>query len=140
MRLLLQMKINYETIEHKKQRYDTVGDYWQDKRGTWQIRVSKMSDPRYAQLVLLHELTELTLVIAADIKIAEIDKFDFAYEAAGKKQQAKADCGCRLKDEPGDDPHAPYHKQHQAAMVAERAAAKAMGVDWKNYNDEMESL
>jgi hypothetical protein len=35
--------------------------------------------------------------------------------------------------EPGDDPAAPYHFEHQAAETAEHALAQALRVNWRSY-------
>lgn len=134
------MKINFQVVEHKKQRYETVGDYFRDRHGTWQFRVSHLPDPRYEQLVFLHELTELTLVLAAGLAIEQVDDWDKAYEEARAAGQKIAPCGCKLKDEPGDDQHSPYHEAHKAATLAEKAAAKAMGVNWNEYDKAVMEL
>ena len=38
--------------------------------------------------------------------------------------------------EPGADPAAPYHSEHEAAQAAERALATALNVDWRSYLGE----
>lgn len=118
------MIINFKTIPHADQRYETVGDYWEDG-DTIHFRVSHLSDPRYEWLVFLHELVENALRKFAGISIVEIDAFDLAYEGDG---------------EPGMDRAAPYYWQHRMADIVERAAAFALGVDWTAYGREVDSL
>ena len=131
------MKINFQVIPHAEQRYDTCGDYWQDG-GTLQFRVSRLSSRKYEWLVFLHELIEYALCAFADIKPADIDAFDMAYEKG--RQTGLAPCGCPIQSEPGFDSHAPYRRQHFMADIAERTCAYAMGVNWIEYEQEIDAL
>jgi hypothetical protein len=134
------VKIDFRVIAHKRQRYETVGD-WYRAGGAMQFRASRMSDRRYAVLVFVHELVEWLLCREAGVKARDVDRFDMAYETARERPvHFCAPCGCDFYEEPGDDPHAPYHAQHVVASAVERTVAKAMGVDWDKYNDEVESL
>lgn len=123
--------IAVRVIPHAEQRYPTVGDYWQEADGTWQIRISRMSDPRYEMLVLIHELHELRWALDHGVTMEEIDDFDIAFE----KARAAGD-----EDEPGDDPRCPVYEGHQQATAVERVAAALMGVDWNTYAEAVESL
>jgi hypothetical protein len=134
------MKIDFQIIPHKRQRYDTCGDYF-FVRKVLNFRVSKMSDDRYPILVFLHEMIEFFMCRLAGVKMKDIDRFDMEYEKwRGGADTNPAPCGCRFYEEPGDDPHAPYHLQHQTATQCEKIIAKALGVNWKDYNDEVEGL
>lgn len=127
-------KINYQVIPHSEQRYPTVGDYWLDESGVWQIRVSKMSDWRYEILVLVHEICELAIVRYLGINPEEIDAFDRQYEldrAAGKHPP---------DTEPGDDDAAPYRLPHSIATGIERVLSYALMVNWSRYEEEALSL
>ena len=110
--------ISIKVIPHSKQRYETSGDYWIDGRGTIQIRISKSKNWRHEALVLMHELTEMLLCMDRRISFKAIDRFDMKFRGAG---------------EPGDDPKAPYCRQHQFATRIERLMAKEFRVDWKSY-------
>ena len=75
----------------------------------------------------------------------EIDRFDIAYEKARAAERdgdesLVAPCGCRHREEPGDDPHAPYHKQHQVATTCEKLIAEALEMDWEAYGRAVEKL
>jgi len=74
-----------------------------------------MTDRRYELLVALHELVEALLCQQSGVSQERVDAFDKAYEA--KRPLADKD------SEPGDDPAAPYNRQHVIASVTERLAA-----------------
>lgn len=124
------MRIVIETVPHGEQRYDTVGDWWIDADGTWQLRVSELPTKhalfpeKFAFLVAFHELIEMALCTAAGITPQAVDHFDLDY--AGEH------------DEPGDDDEAPYHQQHQIATGLERTMAALLGVDWSEYERAIE--
>jgi hypothetical protein len=123
------MRIVIETINHSKQRYPTVGD-WQVKPDGLHITVSKMSDSRYEVLIGVHEAIEAYLAIRAGISPSAVDRFDKGYEARRKPGDLS---------EPGDDPRAPYHHQHQVATSIERRLAAQLDVDWSAYDKEVSS-
>lgn len=125
------MTIDWQIIPHREQRYPTVGDWWLDS-GTWHFRISNLGDFRYEVLVFIHELIEFVLCTFAQVAADEIDRFDIEYEQA-RGPAGHAPCGCVLRDEPGDDPHSPYHRQHVAATLCEFTVAKFMGVSWSDY-------
>jgi hypothetical protein len=135
------MLIDFRILPHKRQRYDTVGDYF-NAGGRLHFRVSRMKDPRYHLLVFIHEIIEYLLCKQAGVKMRDIDKFDTEYEKARTHiALAKAaPCGCSFYEEPGDDPHAPYHRQHQVATACEKLVAEALGVNWEAYGKAVEEL
>ena len=134
------MILEFKIIPHKKQRYKTCGDYFK-KRGCWRFRVSKMKDARYSVLVFLHEIIEFFMCRLLGISMKAIDRWDMEYEVARVMPGRKiAHCGCAFFEEPGDDPHAPYHRAHVAATHCERLIADALGVKWDEYNAVVEDL
>jgi len=92
------------------QRYPTAGD-WQLKPDGLHIFVSRMSDQRYEFLVGMHEAIEAYLCKQAGISQVE----------------------------PGEDPNAPYHKEHKFASRVERMLAGQLGVNWRAYDREVSS-
>jgi len=118
------MRIIIETIEHKDQRYNTVGD-WQFIGDELIIKVSKLGDERYEYLVGLHELVEAYLCKAYGITSVEVDAFDLAH-----------------KDDidPGDIPSAPYYRQHLFATIIEHIIADELDVDWDAYETVIEQI
>ena len=128
------MTYDIQTIPHKDQRYDTVGDYWESEASTGTIvhfRISQLSDPRFEWLVLIHELTEYFIVKLEGIPLASIDEFDKKFEEDRPEGNT---------DEPGDSIAAPYFMAHQTATMVERMFAIILGVFWKVYEAEINSL
>jgi len=119
--------INIKFVDDDKQRYDTSGDYYFTK-DQLNIIISKEIVRRRGKLVrnrlvefliLIHEMVEVLLVVARNISIDKIDEFDMNYKG---------------DSEPGDEPDAPYRKEHQFATKIEKMMAKELGVDWDEYN------
>jgi len=125
------MNVKIEIIPHEKQRYPTVGDWVFDDAGNLTIYVSKMSDWRREILVAVHELCETAMCKQDGVTQEEVDAFDKAYEA----NRPEGD-----DSEPGDDPKAPYRRQHFVATNIERTLARELGVDWEDYADEVEAF
>lgn len=118
------LNIEIKTIPDGEQRYNTVGDYW--KEGNKEIvRVSDMDNWKYEILVATHEVVEEALCKARGINDDDITNFDEQYEIERKYG---------VIDEPGNDPRAPYYKEHQFATKIEKLFAEELGVDWDEYN------
>jgi hypothetical protein len=122
------MRIVIETIPHETQRYPTVGDWWTDENGTWQIRVSEMHQWIPEFLVGLHELVEMALCKQAGVEEAAVTAFDTGWEPFGNIV------------EPGDDATAPYHLEHQHACGIERMVAAQLGISWPWYEAAIDAL
>lgn len=125
------MNINIQTIPHNQQRYETVGDWWFDDKDNIEIRVSDMGNPQYEFLVAYHEQCEVMMCLNEGITEEEVSAFDIEFEKNRPEDNT---------DEPGDDPKAPYRKQHFAATTLERQMAANLDVDWKTYDDAVNSL
>ena len=123
--------VTIRVIPHDQQRYPTAGDWHFKRNGDLLISVSKMSDPRYETLVAAHELIEAMLCRQAGVDERAVDAFDRSYEAHRKAGD---------QSEPGDDPRAPYHRQHVAATKFERDLAALLGVEWDTYASAVEAL
>lgn len=121
--------IEIKVIDHKKHRYETVGDYFK-KNKSWQFRVSKMNYD-YEMLVIFHELVEWFLTQKRGISEKGITNFDVWFESKRKAGNI---------DEPGHDKKAPYHKEHVFAEKIEKLIAKEIGVDWKKYDNTVNTL
>jgi len=119
-----------EVVEHEKQRYDTVGDWYTDKEGKLRVTVSRLSDWRHEFLVAMHEQIEQALCFARRIKEEAVTKFDIEHEKAW----------CSLMHEPGDCPLAPYRREHFFAESVERLLAQELAVEWSEYEKEVCSL
>jgi hypothetical protein len=92
------------------------------------VASSSMSD-RW-RVVAAHEMIEAYLAPHAGVTQEAVDKFDRAYEAKRKRGD---------DSEPGDDPEAPYHKEHVHAEKIERLLARALGVNWRDHDREVSS-
>jgi hypothetical protein len=122
------MRIIIETLPHAEQRYDTVGDWYVDAEGTWQIRISALGNWKQEMLVAMHELVEMALCQAHDVTSREVDAFDLHWKAHHDI------------DEPGDDLTAPYYQEHQIATALERFMAVQLGVAWSEYYRALDEL
>jgi len=123
-------KINISAIPHKSQRYETVGDYFFNGNEQ-EFLISRMSNPDYEFLVLMHELTEWYLTQKRGIKEKDITAFDLLFEAMRVKGNV---------DEPGFAKNCPYKNEHAFATKIEKLLAKELGVDWKTYDDTVVNL
>jgi hypothetical protein len=90
-----------------------------------------MENLDYEFLVGIHEQVEAYLTWKRGIPEASITAFDVEYEGSRKEGNTS---------EPGDDPTAPYFREHQFATVIERAIAQELGVDWEKYEEVIDSL
>lgn len=121
------MRISIQTQPHSLQRYNTIGD-WSTNKTTGQVHiyVSELGSWRYELLVAVHEIVEAFLCMHDEVAEESVDKFD--------KQHVQTD------SEPGDEPNAPYQKQHCIATGVERILAACLGVKWAYYEDAIEKL
>lgn len=125
--------ITITTVPHDKQRYETCGDYY-EKGGHLAFKISHLSSWKYEFLIALHELIEAHICRSRGITDDEITNFDLEFEKEREDGKWKND------EEPGDDPRAPYHEEHQFATAIERLTALALGVNWSDYNREVNEL
>ncbi len=116
--------ISIRAIRHDEHRYETAGDWYDAPDGTLAIRVSDLGDPRFTTLLAIHELVEALLCRFRGIPVEAVDAWDQAY----------------ADGEPGDDPRAPYHREHRFAELVERLLAHELGVDWAEYEAAGERL
>lgn len=118
------MKITIETIPHKEQRYPTVGD-WTYEDGNINIKVSEELLLFSQYLVAMHELTEVMLCIRHGISGKQVDEWDMGHPEL---------------DEPGNDPRAPYYREHLAAEVLERSLASYLEINWWVHERDVDNL
>ena len=82
-------------------------------------------------LIAVHELVEVLTCKNDGISQQRVDQFDKEFEATRHPDN---------DEEPGDDPSAPYVKQHCLATGIERILAQQWGVNWKEYERELNDL
>lgn len=119
-------------VPHRKQRYETVGDWIPGKPA--EIRVSRMKDQRYAFLVALHEMVEYELCRMNRVSDREVVAFDVNFEAERRRNMHPFDA------EPGNDPRAPYRNEHEFATMIEMMVARKLGVKWTDYERSVHAL
>lgn len=130
------LRITIRAIPHSEQRYPTVGDWTFDEVGErpvtiLHVKVSQLSDWRREFLIGIHEVIEAMLCKNAGITQEQVDEFDMNFEAVRKP----GDDG-----EPGDCQVAPYYRQHQIATVIEKLLSVELGVNWDEYEKELNDL
>ena len=126
------VKFVVSEVPHRKQRYETVGDWIPGKPVA--VRVSKMKDERYVFLVALHELIEYELCRMKGITDERVVEFD-------KKFERERSMGLHEKwEEPGDDSRAPYRREHQFATMIEGMVARKLAVRWPDYEKTVIAL
>lgn len=116
-------KISIEFIPHREQRYPTVGD-WFFRDDELVIRVSDLHNWKYNAAIAVHELVEVLLCASDGVTQLSVDNFDTNFELNREEKNF---------DEPGDDPDAPYHKQHGIATGVERILIAQFGENWSRY-------
>lgn len=123
------MQLNQTSRPYNRMRYETVGDYLYhlDSDVFW-FMIAEMGNTDYEALVFLHEFVEAYLCWKAQIPEEKIATFDREFEDSTKS------------GEPGDDPKAPYFKQHQIATKFERMLADELGVQWDEYDKAINDL
>lgn len=107
-------------IPQSWQDYDTCGNWQVGEDGSILVLISKMPDRRHQQLVAIHELVECLTCLVDGVTQEDVDAFDMGP-------------GADL-DEPGNDPTAPYFAQHAVATEIEKILAKALHVEWAEYD------
>ncbi len=115
-------KIIIETTPPEQMRLEAYrepgcGDWYWDVDGNLHVQIAcsgdlNVWDDETSFLVALHELCESRLCFKAGVTQGSVDSFDAAFTGEG---------------EPGDDPAAPYQKQHRAAMLVEHLMAILLG-------------
>lgn len=114
------------TIPGEDQRYPTCGDY-QVVNGRQLVAITKQDNEDYEFLIAIHELIELWITKKRGISEEAITNYDIAWE---EREGNKA-------DEPGNEPHCPYRKEHRFAENIERQIAHEMGIDWDTYSKDL---
>ncbi len=119
-------------VPHGRQRYETVGDWIPGS--PVEIRVSRLKDQRYVFLVALHEMIEYELCKKNGVKDNEVVAFDVGFEEERRKSAHSEEA------EPGDDPRAPYRREHNFATMVEMMVAQKLGVKWEAYEKALLAL
>lgn len=121
------MDMIIKLIPESQQRQCVSGcDWFWSPEGNLHVRVSPLGDWRLETLLALHETVEAVMCKNAGVTQAQVDKFDLEFDKTHGD-----DIGA------GDDPAAPYHRQHVLATAIESILAIELGVNWKDYCDKL---
>lgn len=123
------MDINIKVIPESEMRPEVNGaDWFWDEKGNLQVRVSPMSDWRYETLLAIHEAVEAIMCKHNGVTQKSVDEFDLEYD---KTHTFDVDAG--------DEPTAPYVREHCLATAIERVLCSELDVCWKTYDDELKT-
>lgn len=124
------MDILIRVIDNGQHRHPFTGaDWFWDNDGNLQVRVSKLSDWRYEALLGIHEAVEAIMCKHNNVTQESVDVFDTWYD-----QTHASDLNA------GDDPNAPYRREHCFATAIERVLCAELNVNWKQYDDELAAI
>ena len=127
-------RIIIEAIPHNDHRYETCGDWFYNEKGELVIRVSQ-TNIKHEFLIALHEVVEAMLCNFKGIDEQKVTDFDLKFE---KMRSEYPDI---VGDkEPGDEDAAPYMHEHAMATRMEQWLASSIGVDWNEYEKQINSL
>lgn len=119
------MKITILTIPHSSQRYATSGDWRYLSDNNLLVCVSELGCWKMEACLGVHELAEAFICRWQGVSQDAVDAFDMNYTGDG---------------EPGDDPASPYRVAHRVASGIEFLLAMALDMDWKEYEERIQSL
>lgn len=81
----------------------------------------------------IHEVVEALACWWAGVDESVVTTFDIEFENSRERLNLPYSC------EPGDEPNAPYYRQHQLATRIEKICARLFLVDWKDYEWSLET-
>jgi hypothetical protein len=124
-------QIEIEVVPLKKQRYETLGDYYY-KKGVLHFKITDTGNPFYNKLILIHELVEQTLTEAKGITEPQILRHDLEFEKLLRDGKVSPD------EEPGEHKNSPYRVEHILAEVVERLMVNHLNHEtFKEYSDKI---
>lgn len=121
------MNIQIKVIPESDQRAEVNGaDWFWDKDGNLEVRVSPMTDWRYEVLLGVHEAVEAIMCKHNGVTQQAVDEFDIEYDRTHT-----------FDVNAGDDPNAPYVREHCLATAIERILCAELEVNWETYDKEL---
>jgi hypothetical protein len=122
------MKIILRTLaEGESHPYETIGNWKIHPNGDMEIIVSRMENADSEFWVAIHEAIEAWLCQKRGITDEKVTAHDKMFEAERAQGLHGED------DEPGDDPRAPYRKEHEFATLIEMLGVRECGILWKDH-------
>lgn len=107
----------------------TGSDWFWDEQGNLQVRISRMSTWQREAALCIHETVEALLCKHNGVSQIAVDVFDHEFDATHTSDLNA-----------GDDPCAPYAKEHCLATAVERILIAEFGECWKDYDRELEEI
>lgn len=124
------MNIFIRTIHEKEHRPGISGaDWFFDRNGDLQVRVSKLSDWKREMCLAVHELFEALCCRNNGVSHHAVDEFDKQYDATHSSDLNA-----------GDDPLCIYAREHTLATAVERILAAEYRIQWHDYDQELASI
>jgi hypothetical protein len=125
------LKITIQIIEKTQHRPGISGCDWTfDQNGDLTVSITKMSDWRREVALGFHEAAEAVLCLHNGVTQKMVDDFDVPFERDHPNSKIEA----------GDQSDAPYKREHSLATAIERILAAEFGIDWADYDRELEAL
>lgn len=103
-------------------------DWFFDENGDLQVRVEPLSDWKRETLLAVHETVEAIMCKHNGVTVQSVDEFDLEYD---KTHSSDLNAG--------DDPKAPYVREHCLATAIERILCAELEVNWSEYDKELET-
>ena len=108
-------------IPHSQQRQNDVGDWFFDKAGNLQIRITDLGDWKYNVLYARHELDEALLCKSNGITTEMVDEDDnYASDSNDPDSFSGYPGSC-------------YQAEHNSALAFEWFMSRLLYVDWMEY-------
>lgn len=121
------MNISIKTVPESEMRPEVNGaDWYFDGQGDLQVRVSPLSDWRREALLGIHEAVEAIMCKHNGVSQQAVDAFDLEYDKTHT-----------FDVNAGDDPQAPYVREHCLATAIERILCAELEVNWEQYDREL---
>lgn len=121
------MDIIIKVVPKSEMRPEVDGcDWYWDDQSNLQVRVAPMSDWRYETLLAIHEAVEAIMCKHNGVTQQQVDAFDIEYDKTHPVDLYA-----------GDDPAAPYKREHCLATAIERILCAELDVDWLTYDTEL---
>lgn len=92
------------------------------------VKVNPLSDWKREVLLKVHEAVEAIMCRSNGVTVAQVDAFDIEYD---KNHSSDLNAG--------DDPKAPYEREHCFATAIERILCAELKVPWLAYDKELET-
>lgn len=121
------MNISIQVVDPSVMRPEVDGvDWFWESNGDLRVQVAPMSDWRREFLLAIHETVEAVMCKHNGVSQESVDKFDQEYD-----KTHSTDCNA------GDDPAAPYVREHCFATAIERILCAELEVNWESYDKEL---